>query len=441
MRKHFTVVLILAALGSGFFTPALASTKTGAKCGKLGVTSISSGKKYTCVRVGKKLIWDKGVLVPVVNPSPSPSESSPTTISRSEPELSFIQILRSKAINGKFPIEQVAFPIPNTLPTSWEDLYEKREGIAYKAWQSVSQSDGSAKTLPGTFNLSIGPNTNLVFKEIESAASQVSNKFKFITQPKTLSVIAFNYEDRDWALGKLRELLVGEPDFYRKNQEQAIVDMCSATNNACWSAMGYTTPNGKGVMLLGIVDKEKLNILDPSFSNYLRFQKGLTVAHEYFHVMQLNVLGKNWFQMMFAPPSWFNEATAVFVENGVMNQDSYDRYMQFRAVDSKLAYPSCGSTQDGCIQVTEELLTKFLSLSNYANNWNDFPYGMKYEVSNRVIESLVAIKGFESIMEIYKYQAQDHTFEEAFQYVYGISYNRAVPLLAKIVAEQFAQNR
>jgi hypothetical protein len=184
-----------------------------------------------------------------------------------------------------------------------------------------------------------------------------------------------------------------------------------------------------------------LKTLDPTFSNYLRFEKGLTVAHEYFHVMQLNLLGKNWFQMMFAPPSWFNEASAVFVENGVMNRDSFNRYMQFRAVDSKLAYPSCGSPEGGCISVTAETLTKFFSLTNYANNWNDFPYGMKYEVSNRVIEALVAIKGYGSIVDIYQYQAQDHTFEEAFKFVYGIPYSQAVPVLVRIVADQFANNR
>jgi hypothetical protein len=182
-------------------------------------------------------------------------------------------------------------------------------------------------------------------------------------------------------------------------------------------------------------------ILDPSFSNYLRFEKGLTVAHEYFHVIQTFTLGKNFFQMVYSVPSWFNEASAVFVENGIMNRNSFSRYMQFRAVDSKLAYPSCGSPGNGCIEVNEEILTKFLSLSNFPNNWSDFPYGMKYEVSNRVIEALVSIKGYESIVDIYKYQARDHTYEEAFQHVYGIAYNQAVPLLAKIVAEQFANNR
>ena len=440
MRKLIAIVACSAILLVNPTFLASASTKAGTKCSKAGVTSVVSGKKYTCVRSGKKLVWNKGVLVPIAKPIPSPSSSAASLEPVDEPKLSFIETLRSPAIDGKYPVEQLNFPIPGKLPTRWDNLYENREGIAYQAWKSISNFQANPSALAVSFNLTIGPTTSLLFADIEPTVSIVSNRFKSIPQPKTLSVLAFNYEDRDWAKQRLRELIAGESDFYRNAQEGYIVDMCSSTTKACWSAMGYTTPSGKGIMLLGIVDKDKLKSLDPSFSNHLRFERGLTVAHEYFHVMQLNILGKNWFQMMFSPPSWFNEASAVFVENGIMNRDSFNRYMQFRAVDSKLAYMSCGSSQNGCITVNEESLTKFLSLSNYANNWNDFPYGMKYEVSNRIIEVLVAIKGYESLIDVYKYQAQDHTFEEAFQHVYGISYNQAVPMLVKIVAEQFANN-
>jgi len=37
--------------------------------------------------------------------------------------------------------------------------------------------------------------------------------------------------------------------------------------------------------------------------------------------------------------------------------------------------------------------------------------------------------------------AQDHTFEQGFKHIYGISYESAIPLLAKIVTDQFANNR
>ena len=66
---------------------------------------------------------------------------------------------------------------------------------------------------------------------------------------------------------------------------------------------------------------------------------------------------------------------------------------------------------------------------------------MKYEISQRVIEVLVAIKGHKSLTDLYAYMAQDHTFEQGFQYIYGVSYESAIPLLAKIVADQFANNR
>jgi hypothetical protein len=50
--------------------------KTGSTCAKAGQTSISTGKKFTCVKVGKKLQWDKGVAIsPASAPSPEASKS------------------------------------------------------------------------------------------------------------------------------------------------------------------------------------------------------------------------------------------------------------------------------------------------------------------------------------------------------------------------------
>lgn len=76
MRKLLTIGVMLAALGTGCLTPAFASTKAGTKCSKAGVTTVVSGKKYTCVRSGKKLVWDKGVLVPIAKTAPSESATT-----------------------------------------------------------------------------------------------------------------------------------------------------------------------------------------------------------------------------------------------------------------------------------------------------------------------------------------------------------------------------
>ena len=43
-------------------TPASAVVKAGGVCKKAGITSFASGKSYTCIKSGKKLVWDKGKL-------------------------------------------------------------------------------------------------------------------------------------------------------------------------------------------------------------------------------------------------------------------------------------------------------------------------------------------------------------------------------------------
>ena len=78
-----SIALTMVILGSNTY----AAVKSGSACTKLGANSIVSGKKYTCIKSGKKLVWDKGVLIkkptvvvqeiPKVEPIPTPS-STPT---------------------------------------------------------------------------------------------------------------------------------------------------------------------------------------------------------------------------------------------------------------------------------------------------------------------------------------------------------------------------
>ena len=464
LRRATSVMIAALFVGVIAAPQSSAAVKSGAACKKPGLESIQSGRKFTCIKQGKKFVWNKGVVIkaaPAANPSPSatpspspsatpspspsatpsPSPSATPTPAPTRPQLSFIQMLRSPMIDGKFPIEYETYSIPTKLPTSWQDLLENREGIAYKAWLSMSKTVATASSSLGKVSVSVGPNTELPYKDLQNAMQLVSKGFPSAKQPGTVSVIAFNFTDQMWANDLYRNLIASEPDSFKRNYQDSVIDTCQAARKICWSAMGFTNPAGDGIVLLGVVESEKLMNLDSSFSNYARSNLGLTVAHEYFHTIQRKLIDKNWFQQIYTPPSWFHEATAVYVENSAMNHASFDKYMRFRAVDSKLAYPSCGSASEGCISVTEEIMTSFLSLSHYSTNWNNFPYGMKYEVSLRTIEVLVALKGHQSITDLYSYMEQNHTFEEAFLKIYGITYSSAIPVLAKIVSEQFANNR
>ena len=61
MRKVLAVLVAVSLLG---IAPADAAVvKAGAKCSKHKVTTTVKGMKYTCIKSGKKLVWNKGTTV------------------------------------------------------------------------------------------------------------------------------------------------------------------------------------------------------------------------------------------------------------------------------------------------------------------------------------------------------------------------------------------
>ena len=61
-RKGLLAVAVVLLLS--LVTPLQAATpKAGAKCTKAGATVTAAGKKFTCVKSGKKLVWNKGVSI------------------------------------------------------------------------------------------------------------------------------------------------------------------------------------------------------------------------------------------------------------------------------------------------------------------------------------------------------------------------------------------
>ena len=62
MKKLATAALVLVSCAALLSTPAFAAVKAGSACAKAGITSTSAGKNYTCIKSGKKLVWDSGVI-------------------------------------------------------------------------------------------------------------------------------------------------------------------------------------------------------------------------------------------------------------------------------------------------------------------------------------------------------------------------------------------
>ena len=87
MRRSFATALFLALVLPIIILEqdALGAVKSGATCSRQGVTQFVGTLKFTCIKSGKKLIWDKGTLVKKAIPSPN---SSPTASSAPVPKQS-----------------------------------------------------------------------------------------------------------------------------------------------------------------------------------------------------------------------------------------------------------------------------------------------------------------------------------------------------------------
>ncbi len=80
MKRLLATATLIAFFISIIPNSYAAIPKAAAKCSKVGATATYAGKKYTCMKSGKKLFWNKGVKVADPKPVATPT-SIPTTIS------------------------------------------------------------------------------------------------------------------------------------------------------------------------------------------------------------------------------------------------------------------------------------------------------------------------------------------------------------------------
>ncbi len=79
--KKRTTLTLSAFLLLSLVAPVQAATpKAGAKCTKAGSTATASGKKFTCIKSGKNLVWNKGVAIKAAAPKPSSTPETKTEV-------------------------------------------------------------------------------------------------------------------------------------------------------------------------------------------------------------------------------------------------------------------------------------------------------------------------------------------------------------------------
>jgi hypothetical protein len=110
MKKLLALFTSSVFIASLLINPAFGAVKAGATCAKAGQTSTLATKKFTCIKSGKKLIWDSGVTIlrPASNPTPTPTDSAVPSITPTPTSISQLET-KPVSANQIDPIRIAAF--------------------------------------------------------------------------------------------------------------------------------------------------------------------------------------------------------------------------------------------------------------------------------------------------------------------------------------------
>ena len=399
MKKQVGSLIAITLIATSLSIPANAAVKAGSTCKSKGLVSNYQGKKYTCIKSGKKFVWDKGVLIPksVVQATPEAS-STPTPSPTPSPS-------QSAATKVEIP----------AVPTSFSDLAKNYKGISLAVWTDVRKrmANTNVKT---EFVVSTGPTTTQPSDkpDIQTLLKRASTIYSDYSQPAQTKVFYFNSVDVSWAQSQHRSL--SQPKF----NESDLANNCTSDSNC--GAFGSTS-KGVGAMFMGV----HLSFLDP-----LEIYGG-TEVHEFTHVVQYSLysatVSNNPNKYL---PGWFLEGQASAVQQASGTKD-YEDYLASRQKWFKHSTGSLSSYS------SSEIL-RFLDLQG-VGKYDGATWSHVYDIGSFVTESLIAIGGVSSTMELIKEISAGKDFESAFQSIYKSSWSEAKLAIAEAVAAEYVDSR
>ena len=387
MKKKITAfIAILSCLVLLSSTSVNAAAKAGAKCSKAGITSVVGNKTFTCIKSGKKTIWNKGV------------------------------------ISKSFSEEEIAKLLP---PTNFDNLFERRSAIPYTAWKSTAESMKNGTSTIKNFSVFLGPNTNSPkYKTPKIAYGLVSQAFYKYKTPENIVVIQYSKSDIGWAENKVREFVTeSQYNELNRNEEGKLVSS-NCQENDCYGAkqVSVRAKNGVAFVLQGVAYKSNNDPLAVA-----RWELGQLDAHEFFHALQRSNIEE--MQLKDWPTSWIVEGGAALVQNLVMSHNSYSEYMKWRKLDSKDFYGKNSA-------ITTKFMESFLDLKNNKDYWRSVNNYYAYNLGSRIMEIFVALKGPGVLLDIHKETALNG-YDAAFESIFGLPWSKASPIITATIVESF----
>jgi len=410
IRRLLVAILVLSL--TGIQLNASASVKAGNSCPKLGITSAVAGKKYTCVKSGKKLIWNKGIApakatpTPTSTPTPTPTPSPTPTVATQS----------------------------NSFPTSFSDLYEKRKGISTAVWMKVNSRLSSNVQLP-PIETYRGPTTPIYVKDPEEYFKFVAQVFSEKAFPKKIVVFYWNHQDMSVIAAKSLSVMGAENDQLHKSETTGPFVDCY-TPTSCDVGHGFVGVDGVSYLGFGVPDTLAEVLRSPGLGGVevTEFYHSLNLLP--YHLNSLSVVAQNQnIKSPNLPPFWMNQGSEGLMQSLLANKSDLNGFA--KAIGRK------SWTEQTIPDFSPEWINNYLNISNLGNSWSDSSFKNSKQhliMGNYLMEIFTALKGPSVMLDFYEQMAQKKSFESIFQSIFGTSWNEAKPELVKVIYDRYQNN-
>lgn len=384
MRKP-TALIVMAILILST-SNAWSAIKPGTVCKKIGSISIASGIQYTCVKVGKKLVWNKGIKIQ----SSNKSTPSPNSTAKANPRV-LTDIERWDATGS------------NALNV-------------FRKWGTSKEFDKPKTKIEYQFSSAFWPEVQIEFKKRFESVVAYFDRYTNIEFPVYFS--AGTYNDTDWAC-KLLETRDSTRRFQDclKDQQRDLTEYYHVSR-------GYDLKNGSANFYL-----IKMKEIEKSADFQVR------IEHEYFHTVQQNLLRDKFRTVM---PCWFLEGGAEFFGMLTFSHGDEKRFLQLRY------FKIFGAPEQRPFGVTATDFTKWLAdssvpwmptLQTYVDQCAPFRLNGMYHDSVLATEWMVNKIGVDGMLTLIR-DAGNVSWNTSFEKHIGMSVNEGLKAMGEYMFQE-----
>ena len=140
-------------------------------------------------------------------------------------------------------------------------------------------------------------------------------------------------------------------------------------------------------------------------------------------------------QSVYLPPFWLNIGGENLVSNGLLNAKNYEQFKQFSGYKNWANQVVPGFNEDW--------INEYLDIKNVNTKWKDSGYASfrpHVLMGSYLSEIFVSIKGPSVLLDIHERMSKKASFTDAFQGIFGVSWEQAKPEITKVIYDRYLYN-